>query len=849
MPRWLLLVLPFVAAMTSPALAAVTISGTVFVDSDGDGVFSSGDSPVPGAVVAFEKTGFARADGSGRYSLSVPADGILWVRTPDGFSPAPVWRTIAVRDGDRTIDLPLTRRAVNGPVSFIHASDTHIGLEGIDLVGTTAALRQAAATEPAPHFLVITGDITQANDPAQFDVMLRALDGLGVPFVPVPGNHDWYDGGAAYRKYLGPPSYSFDAGGVHFVVLEGGPDETLPFLDKDLAFSPTGTPIAVFFHFPPVLPSDAPFIDGLRARGVRWMFTGHLHQNRVLKERDLLDYNLQPMIMGGMDLAPAGYRVVTIEGDNVRMSPHTTVEKPVFRVLSPLAGACLPPGAVPVIAAVEAGEVPVTVTARLDGAPALPLSARGGWDYAATLDVPSEGEHMLTVELDRPGASAQQIDARFCTQAMAAPSNPLTDWPQLQGGPTHTGATPDEVAPPLAPLWTATVGGNVRGGSPVLAGGRLFVPVIDLGDGSRGGVVALDALTGRTLWEHRAGQSVNNAPAVSGHVVIIGLANGEVEALDDATGTLRWRYDLAQGLSEGASNLYAAPTVDDGVVYIGVVRNLAALDVATGTVLWERSPENYNLDSTYAALSVADGLVVGLFGRGYSGIAAFDATTGNDVWRAPADLSVGTSATPLIAGENVYSGNSATVVYRLDLLSGRVDWNHQIEPSGTIWDYGIAASPAYSGGRLFVPTLHGGLSALHDNSGAPMWNVSVTESVLHPAHYRRVVKAVSAAPVVTGGIVWVGGADGILRAVDTNYGEVLWTQDLGAPIMSGPVPASPLLFVATWDGSVRALAHLPGTQITPPHHGCAVGGEGSSTLLVLALLLGALRLRGRRPRG
>jgi outer membrane protein assembly factor BamB len=848
-----------IVSVGSAAHAAVTISGTVFADHDGDGLLSAGDAPVPGAVVVWETTVFARADGLGRYSLQVPSDGIIWVRTPDGFSPAPVWRKVAVSQGARTIDLPLTPRLLSGPVTFVHGSDLHIGGgQGIDEAAANNVFDQVALTEPRAHFVVVTGDLTQANEPEQFQVVKRAVDGLGVPFVPVPGNHDWYDGGTAYRANMGPPTYSFDAGGVHFVVLDESldPPVVYAFLEKDASFAPAGTPIALFVHYPPALEGDDPFVDGLKARGVRWLFTGHWHQNRVLHERGLPDYNMQPMIMGGMDQSPGGWRLVTIEGDTVRLSAHTTVEKPVFRVTSPLPDGCVPPGPVEIIAVVETGATPVTVAAQIDGAPARALDPRGGWDLATTVALDGEGDHGLTVTLDRPGLERQRLDLRFCTRATARPSAPLTDWPQLQGGPTHTGATSATVMPPLQTLWATSVGGHLRGGSPVLAGGRLFVPVVDLGDGAQGGVVALDAVTGEQLWQRRVGRSVNNAPAVANGTVVIGISDGVVEGLAADTGAVRWQFDVADGLPEGASNLYAAPTIADGVVYIGVVRNMAALDLATGAPLWQKNPSTppIGLDLTYAALSVSSGVVVGLFGRGYEGIGAYDALTGATLWHAPADLSLATSASPIIVGNRVFSGNSATVVYQLDLLSGRLAWDRQLKDAGWGWGYWIAATPAYAGGKLFVPTQADDFYALRDDSGAQVWKISADTSVLHPVHYRGASQAFSASPIVTGEVVWIGGADGILRAVDAEAGSVLWSQDLGAPILSGPVPASPLLFVGTWDGTMRALVAVPGPlQPKPdkPTTGCAIGGATSSAapLPIALLVLLVLQLLRSRASG
>src|SRR5262249_20355739 len=84
------------------------------------------------------------------------------------------------------------------------------------------ALAQAAAVSPAPWFLVVTGDLTQGNRDNEFAAFEQGIAGLAPPVVAVRGNHDSYDGGVNFEKYLGPATYSFDAAGAHFVGRERG---------------------------------------------------------------------------------------------------------------------------------------------------------------------------------------------------------------------------------------------------------------------------------------------------------------------------------------------------------------------------------------------------------------------------------------------------------------------------------------------------------------------------------------------------------------------------------------------------------------------------------------------------
>ena len=97
------------------------------------------------------------------------------------------------------------------------------------------------------------------------------------------------------------------------------------------------------------------------------------------------------------------------------------------------------------------------------------------------------------------------------------------------------------------------------------ADGRLFVPDVDLcGWGSaiasqsvtsidpargRGRLVALDAATGRTLWDRRLPSADFGCAAVSNDVVFTSTYAGTVYALATATGRILWSAKLPAGIN------------------------------------------------------------------------------------------------------------------------------------------------------------------------------------------------------------------------------------------------------------------------------------------------------------
>ena len=91
---------------------------------------------------------------------------------------------------------------------LLHLSDVHFGPPHYE---PAAAGVEALAAERRPDLVVVSGDLTQRAKPQQFRQARRFLEGLGLPFLAVPGNHDvpmyrfWerlFDRYGAYRRHF-----------------------------------------------------------------------------------------------------------------------------------------------------------------------------------------------------------------------------------------------------------------------------------------------------------------------------------------------------------------------------------------------------------------------------------------------------------------------------------------------------------------------------------------------------------------------------------------------------------------------------------------------------------------------
>jgi outer membrane protein assembly factor BamB len=850
MRAWLAIVI--VVALAAPA-SARTIHGLVYEDTNGDGHPSAGEPGVPLAVVANDVRRFVTADSSGQFEIDVLDDrgGILWVRVPDGFVPGPVWTAV---DKRTEFDLGLRRLPApyRGPITFVAAADTHLTIAQpfFGDLGSTAI--DATSLDPPPAFFTILGDVTQNNGEAEFDLVDKNLQGLAIPYVPIPGNHDWYDGGAAWFKHYGPDNYSFDIDHVHFVVwnMSMKQSDIAAYLGAELARVSADMTIVALTHAPPI----PPIIDVLHKLGVHYVLTAHTHSNRAVDHGGLLELTTEPLLMGGLDFTPAGYRVITIDHGRIA-SYHRTTATAHATVIAPAAGRCFPTTGGPVIVAGELDAGAATISARVDCATPIALDYVGGWTWRAALPAAVPGAHTLTVEARSvSGAHASTTTAyEVCDDTPLVPGP--ASWPQLGGSPGHTGASERVVAPPLATRWATPIGGHVLQAAPVIADGAVFVSATDLGNGDAGGVIAIDLATGVVRWRVATPVPVRGGPAISGTTVAIGELDGTLLGLDIRTGAERWRYELGAGIAPEAASVFASPTTDAGDVLLGNQRHLAALRADTGARLWSVDPIPKGGNSqSLAALAIGDDVVAGTFHRELGGVIAWDRLTGRELWRLDGDISTAINATPVIADGVIYVVNGLTEVIAADVATGILRWRKKLDPAGFDWGNATIGTPALAHGILVVPTLYRDLVALDATTGAELWRVAGTPGPLRTTHYRGAREAgFEASPVITGDVVWAVDTSGRLIAIELRTGIPVWHVELGTPVLAGLAVAGDWLVVASYDGTVRALGPpdrkgvlLPGQCEAPSSGGCCdARGSGASATLALAIVLLLLRRRSR----
>ncbi|MGN6108832.1 MAG: outer membrane protein assembly factor BamB family protein, partial [Kofleriaceae bacterium] len=452
---------------------------------------------------------------------------------------------------------------------------------------------------------------------------------------------------------------------------------------------------------------------------------------------------------------------------------------------------------------------------------------------------------------------SRSIQFEVCDRPRAAPPTGAA-WSQLGGAPSHAGVTPLVIAPPLAMVWAAPIGGHAMQGSPVVADGAVIVSATDLGDGNTGGAVALELATGALRWRVATPHQVRGGPAAAGQTVAVAQLEGTVLGLDVRSGAQRWQYELGAGLTPEAASLFASPAADDGELLIGNQRHFAAIDADSGAPSWTADPVPEGMYSqSLSAVAIGDGVVVGAFHRELGGVIAWDRLTGTELWRLRGGRATAINASPVIADGMVYVVNGLTEVFATEAATGTLRWTTKLHAEGFDWGNATVGTPAIADGVLVVPTMYGDLVGLDAATGAELWRTTGVPGPLRTTHYRGAGEAAfESSPVITGDVVWAADTSGRLSARELRSGRELWHTELGAPVLSGLAVAGDWLIVATYDGTVRAFAPATGpTPALPAPDACAVPDEpvpdggccnaGGADALPLAAVV-ALALRRRR---
>ncbi|HEU4944065.1 MAG TPA: PQQ-binding-like beta-propeller repeat protein [Solirubrobacterales bacterium] len=323
---------------------------------------------------------------------------------------------------------------------------------------------------------------------------------------------------------------------------------------------------------------------------------------------------------------------------------------------------------------------------------------------------------VLAYELLKRPADVHNENATFVPQKPPKPEAKTVNWPIFGLNPARTRYLPAKgVKPPFRKLWRFTERPLLEF-PPIYVGGKLYF--VD----NNGTARALDADTGRILWERSIGRLNASSPAYYKHrLYIVNLVPGHIVKLDAKTGKTIWKRSLP-GRAE------SSPVVIDRTVYFGCEDGgLYALSTISGNVRWAT---DLNGPVKSAPAYYRGTLYVGDYGGSMN---AVDAKTGKIRWQtASLGSGFGTSgafySTPAVAFGRVYAGNNDNRVYSFDRKDGTLAWSYST--GGYAYSGPTVATTRHAPPTVYIGSFDGNVYALDAKDGSLRWSRSAGGQVI-----------------------------------------------------------------------------------------------------------------------
>ncbi len=292
--------------------------------------------------------------------------------------------------------------------------------------------------------------------------------------------------------------------------------------------------------------------------------------------------------------------------------------------------------------------------------------------------------------------------------------------------------------------------------------------------------LCVDAQTGKTIRKFWSSEKISGQPVFFNNYVFYITYNGTLHAASLNEENKKWQKNYQKTLDGSLSvNI-------DGSLYLGTKEGyLLAVNADNGDLKWTFDTENTELRSQQL----------------FSGVH--------------------------VSGDRLYFGSANKMVYCLNANNGSLNWKHQVDD----W---VRSKPFFMDEHLYVATLSGKMYAIKDNSNSAklIWqtdvaehgftsNINGSQNGILGISQNQMLYSVSpktgkvqwrhglldgmfidnnfysseelggqqSSPVVVDGVLYIGGSDGFVNAINVKTGREKWRFETNGIMASSPTVA------------------------------------------------------------
>ena len=343
--------------------------------------------------------------------------------------------------------------------------------------------------------------------------------------------------------------------------------------------------------------------------------------------------------------------------------------------------------------------------------------------------------------------------------------------------------------------WSTSVGNGIgdfySNLHPALASGVVYAA------DRHGTVKAVSESDGKEVWSislaEKAGWFSTSPALLSGGVTVagahvyVGSEKAKVYALNTSDGAVAWTTQVA-------GEALSRPVVSDGLVLIHTSNGqLQALDEGTGTIKW-----TVNLDMPSLSLrgesAPATAFGAAIVGGDNGRVSAVLMQQGQLIWQQRISPATGPTeidrlsdvdTTPVIVNGVVYALAYNGNLTAMDLRSGQVMWKREL---GSVNDFVV------DGNRIYLIDQNDRVLALTTDGGVTLWTQS---DLLHRG---------LTSPVLYNGYIVTGDSEGYMHWINVEDGHFVAQQKVdGSGFLTDPVVADGKLLIQAKDGTLYAI--------------------------------------------
>ncbi len=286
-------------------------------------------------------------------------------------------------------------------------------------------------------------------------------------------------------------------------------------------------------------------------------------------------------------------------------------------------------------------------------------------------------------------------------------------------------------------------------------------------------------------WKFDAGAGFGSvSPLIVNEILFVATRKGEVHAIDLETGR-------RVGQSSFGESIEGTPVYDDGMLFVPVGwgrRALVGYNLLRGSSAWKVKGASIS-----AGLLIDADLVIAADDKG--SVRAYNKKDGTIEWEVDLGEGVGVKASPILAGGLVIVADDRGRVAALNPADGSLTWSAAL-------DAPVLATSASDGKSVYLSTTRGRLVKLHVDDGRELWTYAEASDDRY-----------FASPAVGDGEVVFGASDGFVRALDARTGELVWSSDVEAAITAAPLLTADVVYVGTMQSGLIGLKRATGEKL------------------------------------